>query len=222
MDNPESIPLADYREFSPQEMRQRAAAMLAEMRRRRSVRQFSDRPVPREVIEDCLRCAGTAPSGANCQPWHFAVVEDPAVKRQIRRAAEEAEREFYDGRAPDEWLKALAPLGTGPQKPFLEDAPCLIAVFVQHYGLAPDGTKTKHYYPKESVGIAVGLLIAALHHAGLATLPYTPNPIGFLNEILGRPENERPMMILVTGYPADGARVPEIDRKALNEFVTFV
>jgi len=221
MSDRESIPLSDYREYPPQEMQRRAAEMLAEMRRRRSVRQFADRPVPRGVIEDCLRCAGTAPSGANRQPWHFVAIEETDVKRQIRQAAEAAEREFYQRRAPEEWLSALAPLGTGPQKPFLQDAPWLIAVFVQHYGLAPDGTKTKHYFPKESVGIATGLLIAALHHAGLATLPYTPSPMGFLNEILARPENERPMMILVTGYPAADARVPPIDKSVLEEFVTF-
>jgi nitroreductase len=156
------------------------------------------------------------------QPWHFVVVSNPKVKRRIRQAAEEAEREFYRQRASEQWLAALAPLGTGPDKPFLETAPYLIAVFVRQYGLEPDGRKVKHYYPTESAGIALGLLIAAIHRAGLVSLPYTPSPMGFLNEILDRPENERPMMILVVGHPADGATVPELNRKTLAEIATFV
>lgn len=216
------IPLADYRELPEEEMKRRAATLLAEMRRRRSVRDFSERPVPRVVIEDCLRTAGTAPSGANMQPWHFVVVEDPAVKRQIREAAERAEREFYDRRASQQWLDALAPLGTTASKPFLERAPYLIVVLVEHYRLEPGGTKTKHYFPTESVGIATGMLITALHHAGLVALPYTPTPMQFLNEILDRPENERPLLMLVTGYPAAGATVPDIKRKSLDELATFV
>jgi iodotyrosine deiodinase len=208
--------------YSPDEMRARAEAFFAEMRRRRSIRDFSDEPVPRSVIESCLRTAGSAPSGANMQPWHFVAVSDPAVKREIREAAEAEERAFYEHRATEEWLAALAPLGTGWQKPFLEDAPYLIAIFARTYGLRPDGGREKHYYVKESVGIATGFLIAALHHAGLATLTHTPSPMDFLNAILDRPENERPFLLLVTGYPADGASVPDITRRPLDEITTFV
>lgn len=221
MMKPRFLPLATYCEYSVEEMVQRAAAFYAEMQRRRTVRHFSDRPVAREVIENCLRAAATAPSGANMQPWYFVVVTDPAVKRQIRMAAEEKEREFYY-RAPKEWLEALAPLGTTEQKPFLETAPYLIAIFVQRYDLLPDGRAIKHYYALESVGIATGMLITAIHHAGLVALTYTPSPIGFLNEILGRPANERPFLLLVAGYPADDAVVPEIRRKSLPEIATFV
>jgi nitroreductase len=178
--------------------------------------------VPRSVIEACLRTAGTAPSGANQQPWHFVAVSDPAVKSHIRQAAEAEEREFYERRASQEWLDALAPLGTDAHKPFLEIAPYLIAIFAQTYGMGADGGKIKHYYVTESVGIATGLLIAALHHAGLATLTHTPSPMGFLNEILGRPANERPFLLLVVGYPAENAQVPAITKKALEEIATFV
>ena len=216
------IPLADYREYPPDEMRQRSADFYAEMRRRRSVRDFSDRPVPRDIIDDCLRAAGTAPSGANKQPWHFVVVSDPAVKRRIREAAEAEERAFYSRRATQEWLDDLAPLGTGPDKPFLETAPYLIVIFAQKYGLLPDGRQTKHYYVAESVGIATGVLITALHHAGLATLTHTPSPMDFLVEILRRPANERPFLTLVVGYPAEGAQVPDIQKKPLDEIATFV
>lgn len=215
------IPL-EFREYAPDDMARRAAEFYAEMRRRRSVRQFADRPVPRAIIEDCLRAAGTAPSGANKQPWHFVAVSDPAVKRRIRLAAEAEEREFYARRASQEWLDDLAPLGTDPHKPFLETAPYLIVIFAQRYGLRPDGSKARHYYVQESVGIATGVLIAALHHAGLATLTHTPSPMDFLAEILGRPANERPFLIVVTGYPADDAVVPAIRKKALDEFATFV
>lgn len=208
--------------YPPDEMRARAAAFFAEMRRRRSIRDFSDRPVPHAVIESCLRTAGSAPSGANMQPWHFVAVSDPAVKRQIREAAEAEERAFYEKRAGEEWLDALDPLGTGWQKPFLENAPYLIAIFAQVYGLRPDGGRRKHYYVKESVGIAAGFLIAALHHAGLATLTHTPSPMDFLNAILDRPENERPFLLLVTGFPADGASVPDIKRHPLDEIATFL
>lgn len=184
------------------------------MQRRRTVRDFDARPVPRELIAECIAAAGTAPSGANQQPWHFVAVADPAVKRRIRIAAEEEERQFYERRASDEWLEALAPLGTDWRKPFLETAPWLIAIFVQKWGRAPDGTKVKHYYPAESVGIATGLLITALHTAGLATLTHTPSPMGFLNGILGRPADaERPFLLLVTGHAAPGTRVPDIARK---------
>jgi iodotyrosine deiodinase len=212
----------DFHEYPPEEMQRRAADFRAEMQRRRSVRDFADRPVPRIIIEDCLRTAGSAPSGANMQPWHFVAVAEPSVKKKIRDAAEEEEREFYANRAPDEWLDALAPLGTDASKPFLETAPCLIAIFAQRYGLDPDGARTKHYYIQESVGIATGLLIAALHRAGLATLTHTPSPMNFLNEILDRPENERPFLLLVVGYPTPDAQVPDIQRKPLDAIVTFV
>lgn len=192
------------------------------MQRRRTIREFSDRPVPREVIEACLRAAGSAPSGANLQPWSFVAVADQVIKRRIREAAEEEEREFYSGRAPQEWLEALAPLGTDEHKPFLETAPWLIAVFVQRTGMLDDGRRVKHYYAVESVGIATGLLIASCHMAGLATLTHTPSPMNFLNEILDRPDNERPFLLLVVGHPAEGAVVPDIRRKPLSDIATFV
>jgi nitroreductase len=206
-------------------MAARAHSFYEELRRRRSVRDYAPRPVDRAVIEDCLRAAGTAPSGANLQPWHFVAVSDPAVKHQIRVAAEEEEREFYGGRAPQEWLDALAPIGTDAHKPFLEIAPYLIAIFAQSYGIAEDGNeirRIKHYYVTESVGIATGMLITALHHAGLATLTHTPSPMKFLNEILGRPDNERPFLLLVVGYPAVDATVPQITKKPLDAFATFI
>jgi nitroreductase len=203
-------------------MRRRAVAFREEMQRRRTVRYFSNRHVPREVIENCLLTAGSAPSGANLQPWHFVVVSDPAIKKQIREAAEKEEHEFYHGRAPQEWLEALAPLGTDEHKSYLEIAPYLIVIFAQRYGVLPDGRKVKNYYVTESVGIAAGMLITAIHHAGLVSLTHTPNPMGFLNQALGRPENERPLMILVVGYPADDAVVPEIEKKTLQEIATFV
>ena len=217
-----TIPLAQYREYPLDEMRSRLEAFYQDVNRRRTVREFSDRPVPRELIETALRAAGTAPSGANLQPWHFAVVSGAQTKRRIREAAEAEEREFYEHRAPEEWLAALRPLGTDEHKPFLEKAPYLIAVFLQKYGELPDGRKVKHYYPAESTGLATGILITALHHAGLATLTHTPSPMKFLNEILGRPTSERPFLLLVVGYPADDARVPDISRKHLDEFVSFV
>jgi len=215
-------PHTDYQEYPVADMRERADALYAEMRRRRSVRHFSDRPVPRAIIETCVRIAGTAPNGANLQPWHFVVVSDPVVKQRIRLAAEEEERSFYDGRAPQEWLDALAPLGTDASKPFLESAPYLIAIFAQTYGVAAGGSRVKHYYVTESVGIATGFLIVALHHAGLATLTHTPSPMGFLNEILERPANERPFLLLVAGYPAEDVTVPVITKKPLDAIATFV
>jgi len=217
-----SSALTDYCEYSPTEMEIRAAAFYAEIRRRRTVRDFSERMVPRGVLENCLRAAGTAPNGANLQPWHFVVVSNAAIKRQIRTAAEEEEQAFYNGRAPQEWLDALAPLGTDAHKPFLETAPYLIAIFAQSYGLLPDGRKVKNYYVTESVGIATGILITALHHAGLVSLTHTPSPMGFLNKILQRPDNERPFLLLVVGYPADEARVPNIGKKTLAEIATFI
>jgi nitroreductase len=217
---PKLVPLDDFREYPVEEMRRRARAFYEDSKRRRTVREFSDRPIDDQVIEDCLRAAGTAPSGANMQPWHFVVVADAATKTRIRAAAEQEEREFYEQRAPREWLEALEPFGTTADKPFLEQAPVLIAVFVQNSGTDTDGAPVKHYYAVESVGLATGMLIAALHHAGVATLTHTPSPMRFLNEILERPANERPFLLLVVGYPADGARVPDISRKSLDDFVT--
>ena len=213
-------PLISYREYPPAEMEARSRDFAADLARRRTVRQFSDRPVPRSVIERCLEAAGTAPSGAHLQPWHFVVVTDPGLKRRIREAAETAEQEFY-AHAPQEWLDALAPLGTDAHKPYLEAAPYLIAVFAQRYGLTPEGGRRAHYYAMESVGIATGLLLAALHHAGLVSLTHTPNPMGFLSEVLERPPNERPVMLVVTGYPAPDAVVPRLRRKPLEAIATF-
>ncbi len=215
------LPLSAYVEYPPEEMIRRAAAFKSEMTRRRTVRQFSDRAVPRGVIEDCLITAGSAPSGANLQPWHFVVVSDAAIKARIREAAEREERAFYHGRAPREWLDALASLGTDENKPYLERAPCLIVIFAKTFELLPDGRKVKNYYVSESVGIATGLLIAALHHAGLVSLTHTPSPMGFLNEILNRPKHERAFLLLVAGYPAEDAAVPDIGRKSLDEIATF-
>ena len=221
MSRPGFRPFSEYREYPPEEMRARARAFCEDLSRRRTVRDFAARPVPREIIEDCIRAAGSAPSGANLQPWHFVAVSDASVKREIRLAAEDEERAFYDHRASEEWLAALAPFGTDARKPFLETAPWLIAIFEQKWGHDTDGRKLKHYYPKESVGIATGLLIAALHTAGLATLTHTPSPMKFLNRILERPAEERPFLLLVAGYPADGAEVPDIHRKGLGEISTF-
>ena len=201
-------PLPEFREYPPPEMIDRAEGFLAEIQRRRTVRDFDPRPVPREVIEACLRAAGTAPSGANQQPWFFSVITDPTHKRRVREAAEIEERSFYQERAPQEWLDALAPLGTDWNKPFLEEAPVLIAIFAQKYGVRPDGERFSHYYVPESVGIASGFLIAALHHAGLATLTHTPNPMSFLNKLCGRPASEKPVILLVVGYPKLGCQVP--------------
>jgi len=216
------IPLPSYHEYPPEEMRRRAASFRADMQRRRSVRAFSGRPVPREIIEECLLTAGSAPSGANMQPWQFVVVSDVATKRRVREAAEAEEYEFYRGRAGEEWLDALSTLGTDYHKPFLETAPYLIVIFAQSYGLSPNGGKVKHYFVRESVGIATGLLVAAVHHAGLVALPYTPSRPGFLNDILSRPQNERLFLMLVVGYPAEGATVPNLQKKALDEVATFV
>lgn len=207
--------------YSPEEMSARAADFRRLMDRRRTVRDFSARPVPKALIEDCVMTAATAPSGANQQPWTFVCISDPAVKSELRVAAEKEEREFYGGRASTEWLDALTPLGTDADKPFLETAPWLIAIFAQRYGRDPEGTRTKHYYVPESVGIATGLLIASLHNAGLATLTHTPSPMGFLNEICGRPEHEKALILLVAGYPADEATVPDIKRKAVEDVIVW-
>jgi nitroreductase len=217
-----TIPLDQYQEYPIEEMRERLEEFYADLNRRRTVREFSDRPVPRDIIETALKIANTAPSGANLQPWHFVVVSGAETKKKIREAAEVEEREFYTHRASQEWLAALEPLGTDEHKPFLETAPYLIAVFLQKFGELPDGRKVKHYYPTESTGLATGLLIAALHRAGLATLTHTPSPMKFLNEILGRPKSERPFLLLVAGYPADDARIPDIQRKELDEFASWV
>ena len=217
-----TIPLPNYEEYPPAEMQQRVADFYQSVDRRRTVREFSDRPVPREIIETALQAANTAPSGANLQPWHFAVVSGPETKKKIRVAAEVEEREFYEHRASPEWLAALEPLGTDSNKPFLETAPYLIAVFLQKYAILDDGRKVKHYYPTESTGLATGILITALHQAGLVCLTHTPSPMKFLNEILHRPKTERPFLLLVTGYPADDAEVPDIQRKTLDQFTSFI
>ena len=220
---PRFLPLTGYREYAPAEMAERARSFAEEMARRRTVRDFASRPVPRSLIEDCLRAAGTAPSGANQQPWQFVAVSDSGVKRRIREAAEAEEREFYAHRAPPDWLEVLRPLGTDASKPFLETAPWLIAVFIRRFERRPDGSKRRHYYTDESVGLAVGLLLAAVHRAGLVSLTHAPSPMKFLNDILGRPRDlERPFMLLVIGYPAPDARVPDIARKPLSDIVTFI
>ena len=217
------VPLPDFVARPPQEMQARAEAFYEGIRRRHTVREFSDRPVPRQLIETCLKAAGTAPSGANHQPWHFSVIGNAAMKARIRTAAEEEERAFYGGRAGADWLAALRPLGTDPDKPFLEIAPWLICVFGARKSRSADGVMRKNYYVPESVAIATGFLIAALHHAGLATLTHTPAPMSFLNEICGRPEAEKPYILLVTGYPAENAHIPRhaTEKKPLSEIATF-
>lgn len=209
--------------------KRRDARMLREAERyrstmatRRTIRQFSSEPVPAPVIETCIRAAVSGPSGANKQPWSFVAISDIEVKRALRRRAEEAERAFYADLAPNQWLDDLRQLGTNWLKPFLEVAPWVIAVFAQSYGLAPDGSRVRHYYVRESVGIAVGLLLSALHHAGLATLTYTPAKAGFLGPLLGRPANDRPYMLVVTGHPAPDALVPDIERKPWSEVAQFI
>ncbi len=216
------IPLSTYNEYQPAEMLERATDFYELIKSRRTVREFSDRPVDRKVIEQCILAAGTAPNGANKQPWHFAVVSDPEIKSKIREAAEEEEREFYHRRAPEDWLEDLVPFGTDEHKPFLEKAPYLIGIFAQSYNLNEDGEKEKHYYVKESVGIATGILITALHNAGLATLTHTPSPMGFLNEIMQRPSHEKAFLLLVVGYPEDGAQIPDITKKSLSEISSFL
>ncbi|MEN7343391.1 MAG: nitroreductase family protein [Pseudomonadota bacterium] len=222
MTKPGFQPLSTYKQYDEDEMRQRSAELFDELNRRRTVRDFSEKPVPREVIENCLKVANTAPSGANMQPWHFAVISNPEIKAKVREAAEAEEREFYEHRASDEWLDALKKFGTDANKPFLETAPYLIAIFMQKFSLDEDGNKTKHYYPQESVGLATGMLIAALHQCGLASLTHTPSPMAFLNDICGRPKHERAYLLLVVGYPAADAEVPVIDRKQLDEFADFI
>ena len=201
-------------------MQLRSRIFFDNLSNRRTIRNFSDKPVDKSVIENCIKTAGTAPSGANIQPWHFVLITDPATKMQIRIAAEKEEKEFYEKRAPKEWLETLAPLGTDDNKPYLEKAPYLIAIFMQRFGKLPDRREVKHYYGLESVGIATGMLITAIHNAGLASLTHTPSPMGFLNEILKRPKNERPFLLLVVGHPAEDAKVPDIKRKDISETMT--
>lgn len=210
----------DFRLLPEKDMHQRSEQFLASISRRRSVRSFSDRPVPQQLIENAVRAAGSAPSGANGQPWHFVAVQDQTLKQRIRTAAEAEEQAFYQGRAGDAWLDALAPLGTDAHKPFLDTAPWLIVVFLEKYKQGPNGERHKHYYMTESVGMACGLLVTALHLSGLATLTHTPAPMGFLKEVLERPVNERAFMLVVAGYPAEGVRVPAIERKGIEEILT--
>lgn len=222
METANLVPLPSYFEYTLQEMKSRAKTYHEDLLRRRTVREFSDKKVPKDIIELCIKAAVTAPSGANKQPWHFVAVSDPLLKNKIRVAAEEEEREFYSGRAPKEWLDAVLPFGTDEHKPFLEKAPYLIAVFAKSYDAVSYGKKSKNYYVQESVGIATGILISAVHNAGLVSLTHTPSPMNFLNQILGRPENERPYLILVVGYPAEDAMVPEITKKSVKEIATFL
>lgn len=222
MNNLKTVPLPQYTTTDDGERLARARMFADEMGTRRTVRDFSSKAISRDVIAACINTAGTSPSGANQQPWHFVAISDSGTKQKIRIAAEAEEREFYEHRAPDEWLQALAQLGTDKNKPFLETAPWLIAVFYERTGPELDGHKAKRYYPHESTGIAVGLLIAALHRAGLATLTHTPSPMAFLNEILERPKNEVPYLLLVVGHPAENCRVPDIDRKPLSEIANFI
>ena len=221
--NYDPIPLPHRQELSDAESLARAQVYYEFIRQRHTVRHFTDQPVDRAVIETCLRAAGTAPSGANHQPWHFTAISDPALKSQIRRAAEEEEQKFYDGAAGDEWLSALEPMGTHVSKPHLEIAPWLIVIFAQRYGTNPDGSRYKNYYVPESTGIATGFLIAALHHAGLSCLTHTPNPMKFLTEICQRPDSEKPIMILAVGHPAPDATVPAAAKvkKPLPEILTI-
>lgn len=218
------VPLPDYVAYPEAEMRARAADFYAMIRRRHTLRDFSDKPVPRDIIETCLKAAGTAPNGANHQPWHFSVIGDAALKHRIRVEAEKEEAEFYDGRAGQEWLEALKPLGTDAAKPFLETAPWLIAIFGARKSRSADGVLRKNYYVPESVSIATGILITSLHYSGLATLTHTPSPMGFLNDICGRPPTEKPYILLVVGYPADGATIPAhaLEKRPLEEIATFL
>jgi iodotyrosine deiodinase len=218
MADPRFRPYAEYRELPPAAMLERAQEFRADLARRRSVREFSPRAVPLAIIAECLRAAGSAPSGANRQPWHFEVIRDPELKRRLREAAEAEERAFYAERAPENWLAALAPLGTDADKPFLEIAPYLIAIFARRWEELPGGRRLPNYYVSESVGIATGMLIAALHRAGLATLTHTPSPMHFLSRLLGRPPAERPYLLLVVGYPAPAVQVPAIERRSIAEF----
>ena len=214
------VPL-EFTRVSLDTSRTRGAAFYEDMNRRRTTRHFATDPVPRDLIELAIRTAGTAPSGAHQQPWTFVAVSEQAVKQSIRDAAEREEHAFYHGKAPDEWLEALLPLGTDEHKPHLTDAPWVVVLFRKTYGLRDDGTKRPYYYAEESCGIAAGLFIAAIHQMGLVTLTHTPNPMGFLRELLGRPINERAMLVMPVGYPADGATVPNLVRKPLDEIAVW-
>jgi iodotyrosine deiodinase len=214
------IPLA-FQRLPQEEMLRRARRFHAEMDRRRTTRHFSDEPVPRELIEHAIRTAGTAPSGAHQQPWTFVVVGDAEMKRMMREAAEEEERVNYGGRMPDEWLEALAPLGTDAVKEHITAAPFVVVLFRQVYGIRPDGGRRTHYYTTESCGIAAGIFIAAVHQMGLTTLTHTPSPMGFLTKLLRRPENEKPFLLMPVGYPAADARVPDLSRKLLDEIAVW-
>lgn len=214
------VPLP-FERLSPEEALRRSGEFLALMQARRSVRMFSTEPVPRELVENAVRVAGTAPSGAHQQPWTFVVVSDPVLKSQLRDAAEQEEREFYERRATAEWLEAVAPLGTDAVKTHITAAPYVIVVFEQAWRPGSDGVKVKHYYVRESVGIAVGFLLAAIQVSGLVALTHTPSPMGFLRELLGRPENERPFLLIPVGYPAEDAVVPALERKPLEEIAEF-
>ncbi len=211
----------NFREIPESEMKKRAQVFSSHLMQRRSVRDFSDRLIPEGVLEACLGSAVTAPNGANLQPWHFSVIRDPKIKKAIREAAEEEEKQFYNSRAPKEWLDSLAPIGTNAKKPFLENAPALVAIFQKSEITSPDGTLSRTYYSKESVGIATGFLISSLHHAGLATLTHTPSPMKFLNEILARPISEKPFLLLVVGFPAPDCHVPDISRLPTEKMVEF-
>lgn len=211
----------NFIERSESEMLVQSKTFNSELQKRRTIRDFSTKPVSLEIINQCLLAAGSSPSGANKQPWKFVVITDKMLKTKIRYAAELVEQEFYEGKAPEEWINALAPIGTNKHKPFLEEAPVLIAIFEEKYSLLPNGEKSKNYYTRESVGIATGMLINAIHNCGLASLTHTPSPMGFLNKILDRPENERPFLILVVGYPKPNTQVPDIKRKALEEIAIY-
>lgn len=222
MNEAKFIPLEEYTTYSPEEMVMRAKEFYEFIKKRRTVREFSDKQIPESVLENCLLAAGTAPNGANKQPWHFTVVQDPLIKKKIREAAEDEEKEFYHRRAPEDWLEDLVPFGTNEHKPFLETAPVLIGIFSQSYHMNNDGDREKHYYVKESVGIATGMLITALHNAGLATLTHTPSPMGFLNKIMQRPPHEKAFLLLVVGFPKEGVHVPDITKKSLEEISSFL
>ena len=222
MTDPLFEPYSGYRQYPIEEMQKRSKEFLEGIVRRRTVRDFSDKSVPKDIIENCIKAAGSSPSGANHQPWHFAVVTDPDTKTDIRKAAEEEERLLYNERAPNEWLEALAPLGTDENKPFLEIAPYLIVIFAESYSLDTDNNKVKNYYVSESVGIATGILITALHNAGLVTLTHTPSPLNFLRRILRRGKNERAFLILVTGFPAEDAKVPVLKKKNFEDYTSFI
>lgn len=216
------IPLENFVKISAEDKLLNSKTFNNLMQKRRSVREFSSEEIPIEIIKDCIKAAGSAPSGANKQPWHFVIVKSAAAKKEIRTEAEKEEQEFYNGKAPTEWLKDLEPFETNEQKPFLEEAPYLIAIFEEKYSVDFNGVQHKNYYTKESVGIATGILITALHNSGLATLTHTPSPMNFLNKILARPKNEKPFLLLVVGYPKEGTKVPNIKRKEFNEIATIL